>query len=198
MHAVAINVCAMRDGGIYCRHCGRKVGDPTTEKERARGQPQYLEKMQVDHIDGDPNNNPPDGTNWQLLCMTCNLKKGNQPEHPVTSPREKRMAEIVRKEKTSLQDAAHEVKQKVDYSAGDVSVQINGICQARFVDWLMSKIKHYGVYPKKDAINGGAYIAGCNILTTKRYLEPLTSPEGPLQEIKSDGETLLTMRMEGE
>lgn len=30
---------------------------------------------QVDHIDGDSHNNPPDGSNWQTLCHTHHSAK---------------------------------------------------------------------------------------------------------------------------
>jgi len=201
-HEVAVNLCAYRDGGIYCRHCGRKVGDATTAKEQAQGQPPFLEKLQVDHINGDPDHNPPDGSNWQLLCMTCNLKKGDRPAGIAAGPREKRLEEIRRQQrhgKEALQDATRDVKQRVDYSSGETSMQVNGICQARFTDWVMNKIKHDGVIAEKEAIASGAYVAGCNVLTAKRYLEPLTSRMGPLMRIKSiDGEVLLTIRPETE
>ncbi len=27
--------------------------------------------LTVHHIDGNPNNNPPDGSNWENLCVYC-------------------------------------------------------------------------------------------------------------------------------
>ncbi|MDH3629221.1 MAG: YajD family HNH nuclease [Acidobacteriota bacterium] len=42
-----------------CAHCGR-------EFEGSR-----LRELTVHHKDVDPTNNPPDGSNWELLCLYC-------------------------------------------------------------------------------------------------------------------------------
>lgn len=45
----------------FCRHC-KKAG--------------FLKMAtDVDHIDGDPGNNPQDGSNFQSLCHKCHSKK---------------------------------------------------------------------------------------------------------------------------
>jgi hypothetical protein len=42
-----------------CAHCGREF-----EGRRLR-------ELTVHHKDVDPTNNPPDGSNWELLCLYC-------------------------------------------------------------------------------------------------------------------------------
>jgi hypothetical protein len=42
-----------------CGHCGREF-----EGKRLR-------ELTVHHKDGDHTNNPPDGSNWELLCFFC-------------------------------------------------------------------------------------------------------------------------------
>ena len=42
-----------------CGHCGREF-----EGKRLR-------ELTVHHKDVDPTNNPPDGSNWELLCLYC-------------------------------------------------------------------------------------------------------------------------------
>jgi len=42
-----------------CAHCGREF----TGKR--------LSELTVHHKDNDHNNNPPDGSNWELLCLYC-------------------------------------------------------------------------------------------------------------------------------
>jgi hypothetical protein len=42
-----------------CGHCGREF-----EGRRLR-------ELTVHHKDGNPTNNPPDGRNWELLCLYC-------------------------------------------------------------------------------------------------------------------------------
>ena len=42
-----------------CAHCGRDFEGPR------------LRELTVHHKDVDPTNNPPDGSNWELLCLYC-------------------------------------------------------------------------------------------------------------------------------
>jgi hypothetical protein len=48
-----------------------------------------LRELTVHHKDGNPGNNPPDGSNWELLCIYCHeneharfedFKAGTEPE----------------------------------------------------------------------------------------------------------------------
>jgi len=45
--------------GLICAKCAREFDD----KDR------HL--LTVHHKDGNPNNNPPDGSNWENLCIYC-------------------------------------------------------------------------------------------------------------------------------
>ena len=60
-----------------CARCGREF-----EGKRLR-------ELTVHHRDGDHDNNPPDGSNWELLCVYCHenehariedFKAGTEPE----------------------------------------------------------------------------------------------------------------------
>jgi len=42
-----------------CAHCGREFSG------------YRLRELTVHHKDGDHTNNPPDGSNWELLCLYC-------------------------------------------------------------------------------------------------------------------------------
>lgn len=42
-----------------CGHCGREFAG------------KKLRELTVHHKDHDHNNNPPDGSNWELLCIYC-------------------------------------------------------------------------------------------------------------------------------
>jgi len=45
--------------GLICAKCGREFG------------PADRHLLTVHHKDGNPNNNPPDGSNWENLCSFC-------------------------------------------------------------------------------------------------------------------------------
>ena len=191
MYNFAYYTLTIRDGE-KCRQCGRKAGDPTTQAEKNRGLGDKVE-LQIDHIDGDPHNNDPD--NLQFLCKLHNIKKSS-------NARERKLEEIRKiqrsdKKHADIQPATYDVKRRVDYSTGEASMQVNGICETRFSEWVVNEVKRCGTIPKKEAISSGAHIAGCSVLTTKRYLEKLTCSLGPLQEIKDiDGEIVIILRQE--
>jgi len=46
----------------------------------------------------------------------------------------------------------------------------------------MELLNKHGEWPKKDIIDSGAHVAGCNTQTSRRYLDALKSSVGPLQE----------------
>jgi hypothetical protein len=50
---------ALRIHGLICAKCGREF-----EASNAH-------LLTVHHRDGNPNNNPPDGSNWENLCVYC-------------------------------------------------------------------------------------------------------------------------------
>jgi hypothetical protein len=50
---------SLRIHGLICAKCGREF----SERDR------HL--LTVHHRDGNPRNNPPDGSNWENLCVYC-------------------------------------------------------------------------------------------------------------------------------
>lgn len=38
---------------------------------------QLMHKIELDHVDGNSMNDVPDGSNYQLLCKSCNVAKEN-------------------------------------------------------------------------------------------------------------------------
>ena len=49
-----------------CARCGREFSGIR------------LKELTVHHIDHDHDNNPPDGSNWELLCMYCHENEHNR------------------------------------------------------------------------------------------------------------------------
>lgn len=64
-------------------------------------------------------------------------------------------------------------------------MQANDLFELDFRAWVLDQVRTYGSYPKTDAINSGAEVVGCSSLTSRRYLEKLTSAKGVLQEAKN-------------
>jgi 5-methylcytosine-specific restriction endonuclease McrA len=58
-HAAGYREHSLRLHGLICAKCGREFD----EKNR------HL--LTVHHRDGNPANNPPDGSNWENLCVYC-------------------------------------------------------------------------------------------------------------------------------
>ncbi|NOS81089.1 MAG: HNH nuclease family protein [Nitrospira sp.] len=59
-----------------CGHCGREFDG------------KKLSQLTVHHKDHDHDNNPPDGSNWELLCLYChdNEHQRHQVPHPSDKP----------------------------------------------------------------------------------------------------------------
>lgn len=74
-------------------------------------------------------------------------------------------------------------------------MQANYLCEVPFRRWLIEKVATTGGYDKHTAIAEGAELFGCCIVTTARYITKLTSPAGPLTEIKDAlGHRVLILR----
>jgi hypothetical protein len=50
---------SLRIHGLICAKCAREFG------------PKDRHLLTVHHKDGNPGNNPPDGSNWENLCVYC-------------------------------------------------------------------------------------------------------------------------------
>jgi hypothetical protein len=79
----------------------------------------------------------------------------------------------------------------VDYSSGSPEMQVNTRCKQVFTDWVIELINKHGQWPKKDIINSGAHISGCNPQTSRRYLDALTCSVGPLRESRDETGTMI-------
>ena len=60
--------------GFRCRECGWKPGDPVPEKKGA-GRPVFR-TLEIDHIYPKSLGGPDEPRNFQVLCTTCNCRKG--------------------------------------------------------------------------------------------------------------------------
>jgi hypothetical protein len=161
----AYRFLAQRDGE-HCVICGASKGKA---------------QLEIDHIDGNPLNSHPD--NLCLLCKkhNCQMRSKKAAEH-------KRIIERYRLQNESEREialaspATHFAKEVLDYHNGSEEMKANSIFESSFVDWLNDRLTQDKEVPRKEVITGGAFHAGCSLLTTTRYLDKLTCENGPLYE----------------
>lgn len=154
--AWAYRFLCLRDGEI-CQVCHRS---PTT-----------FYSLDIDHSDGNPKNNRE--SNLRLLCRSCNVSQEN---HRLAKSRS------VQGERESSWTRV--VKLSVPYRDGSPEMQANLLFEIDFRAWLIQHISKYEFISKKEAINSGAEVVGCNPTTSAKYLAKLTSQRGPLAEMK--------------
>ena len=80
----------------------------------------------------------------------------------------------------------------IPYGEGSPEMQANGLFEVDYRDWLLHHIADIGFVPKREAINAGAELVGCNPTTAAKYLAKLTSMVGPLAESRdSTGQVMV-------
>lgn len=76
------------------------------------------------------------------------------------------------------------LKDRVDYQAGSAEMQVNDNAEPSYQRWIDAWITQFGYITKKEAIRAGARVCEVSVQTSRRYLEPLISIEGPYYEVK--------------
>lgn len=154
-------------------------------------------KLEVDHIDGIKSHDIPE--NIRFLCRNCNARYREYRKSQKVKARLEEMAKrvsdhvrskkqgghTVRKKKTD-KDRTQVVQESIDYSGGSVEMQVTGVAELEFRQWMYAGIRSKGELEKKEAINGGAERVGVNPSTTRRYLEKMISEEGKLIELRNE------------
>ena len=171
--AWAYRYLVLRDG----EQCAICHATPTTRNESLAHRPTTQNTLDIDHIDGNPNNNDPD--NLRLLCRRCNVTAANRPR----SAKVWRSAKCER-EREEGNPSTRIIREDANYREGSSEMQANYLCEVRFRRWLIEKVATTGGYDKHTATAEGAELFGPSIETTARYITKLTSPAGPLTEIK--------------
>jgi len=210
----AYTLCKYRDGE-KCKICGLEIGDRYPAGARRKWKlPEKVEKLQVDHIDGNPWHNPPDGTNWRLLCPLCNLIEeekmrkavvvggvdetsanerereradGRMPVGKRMQARKDEKARMTREEwerQRSGGPAGRILRDQVPYRDGEPVLQASAMLHPAFDGWILRELDKRQFMTQKEAINGGAHVTGGSQITVRRYLDDLVSPQGPLEQFK--------------
>ena len=154
--AWAYRYLVLRDGEL-CQIC-RRV--PTT-----------FYGLDIDPLDGNKHNN--DEWNLRLLCRRCNVALEN--ELRVKRPSDHREREYPR---------TRAIKEAVPYREGSPEMQANYLYEMDYRNWIIAFMDEHGFIPKKEAINAGAEVVGCNPTTSAKYLAKLTSLFGPLLQTR--------------
>lgn len=145
--------------------------------------------LEIDHIDNKSKNDDPD--NLCLLCRSCNERMILcKVQDKMRLIRYKVLKHVCVCENSNKNDkggngrqdygAVSQVQELIDYSSGSQEMKANAVFEKDFRKWLLAIVGHNGSYPKQEAINSGAERVGCSPVTTKRYLEKLTSTGGVL------------------
>jgi len=159
--------------GEFCQVCGKI--------------PTALFGLEIDHIDGNPNNWKPE--NLRLLCKNCNVSLGNKSRTRVPAEREREREIIDGKPATRI------AKEDANYRQGSPEMKANLLFEVTFRRWLLGEINTGEAISKQEAIQSGAELVGCSPLTTRRYLEKLTCKAGCLKEEKDlHGHPYLVMK----
>ena len=141
--------------------------------------------LDIDHIDGNPENNDPD--NLRLLCRRCNVATSNR-----SNPRRSHSSDLCvcmcvsesERERREGRPATGTGRDEADYRKASPEMQANLTCEPPFRRWIMATVTSNGFYDRTTAMNEGAEVVGCSPATTARYLAKLTSASGPLTETK--------------
>jgi hypothetical protein len=170
-HKLAYNFIAKSEGE-YCLICFVEKGDK-------RGPPAI--RLQIDHADCNPSNWSPE--NLHLLCQTHNLalRKKTISEHRqlILEYSAKNVCARARK---NFHTPTTTAKELIDYTSASPEMQANSLFEQRWSDFIHEWVRSNGSIPKKEAIYGGAAIAGCSPSTTERYLGKYTSSMGCFKE----------------
>jgi len=133
-----------------------------------------IKQLVIDHIDNNNDNNPSDGSNYQLLCRRHNTLKGIR----------------AKKEQRPL---AQYTRPVIDTMPA--TMQKNQEAEPKFVKWLKEYLKEYGELEYETCLVDGACIADCSQVTIGRYIEKHTSQYGPFYIWSTDDKLIHFIRL---
>jgi hypothetical protein len=160
----------------------------------------------LNHKDHNPHNNPPDGSNWELSCNSCNTldrpRSKSRYLHIGISPyRTRRNAKrdllrsaknshisLYDKGKSALQRERDRAREKEANKTNEYGRLIeNPVAllikryrnkEKKFRKWVENKLITHGSWDYEDVINAGAEEVDANPQTVKKWLNKMTSSSG--------------------
>ena len=150
-------------------------------------------KLEIDHANNNKYDNHPD--NLHLVCKEHNLKlRSLSLEDHIKLINKCLDKNQIFRQSIHGNTATHQVRNMVDYGEGSPEMRANKLFEEPFRKWIIQEVTRLGMVEKKQAINSGASMAGCSVLTTRRYIEKLTSDVDVLKEENSMGGPILVLR----
>ncbi len=201
---LAYNYCCLRDGE-KCFVCGWAYSMESTEVQR-----KYpfagTQALELNHIDGNAHNNPPDGSNWNLLCKTCNKRWNGMKveERGGRGNAEGNRDKVIHKiedfvdevERAEMRSGTQRIKQQIPFKEGEVTMQANAYYEPAYRKYVLRKVIDLKKVSFDDLKYGGAEVVGCAARIAEGYLKKLTSIEGALQVVVEEGEKMVILRQQ--
>jgi len=179
--------------GKKCKYCGR------TKRT-----------LELDHRDGDPANNPPDGSNWAPACSPCNIEKGPHRGAGKRGVRVRAMlASVVpgtdhrkhnplRMRESEREREREREEEEVQVRSMSAEMKKNQYCEPKFREYAVRLVVAMGEISKKDLIVAASEYADCSDQTGVRSLGKLTSLAGAMEVFRSpEGMFCIRMRKVG-
>ncbi len=140
-------MCLKRDGGI-CQGCSQSF--------KSLG----VRVPDVNHVDGNKKNNPRDGSNWNLMCHSCNVRDS-----------------WIRKRLSVVDTLAKDVP---------FTYKVSSKMELTWVRFMIDTIQKDNKISWDYALNAGALEIDGSQETVKRYLKKhLVDPDNPKSLFKS-------------
>ena len=154
--------------------------------------------LEVDHLNGDPEYNPSDGSNWAPACGRCNKAKG-----PRRGPgkRSKKAASSILPggdknlvSPNTLRESEREGEREgVRMMSGEMVKNME--CEPKFRKYVYKIVREFGGVVYKELKVAGAEYAGVSAQTADRYLEKMCSFAGSMEIFRNqDGEKCVRLR----
>ena len=146
------------------------------------------------HIDRKKENNPPDGSNHQLMCHSCNCK--NDPAgHPVKRRYSFQNDFDSSRKKVRSWDGIEEWEWQGKYLK-PATMKKNQACEPIFRITAEELVKKYGTIKRKDLLDACCEKSDCSQATGARYLDKMASHFGVLTYDKDPitGEMLVMLK----
>ena len=140
-------------------------------------------QLVVHHIDNNPRNNPPDGSNWRCACHGHNTRM-----HPRGRSRYHKV--LQGKERIALSNTMRERIERGRAEVTRVSGELQKSETIRPIveNWILEDIRRNGKLETSEAINSCSYVAKCVQSTVKKIIDGMKSKAGPLETLFENDE----------